>query len=97
MESQVLGFHVSSHSKAACAALAALMLSAPVSLAAGSHHRTSVVPYGSVHASSWAQYEAAFPNTIDRSNECIGGYRYMRHTFDWNRTAAQDEVPLPCR
>jgi hypothetical protein len=95
MESQVLGFQSTSHSKIACAAVAALLLSAPASFAASTHHRVHAgVPYERAQPSSRAQY-GAFPGSVDRPNECIGGYRYMRHIYDANRTPAEDLVPLP--
>jgi hypothetical protein len=98
MESQLLGFVSSSPSKIVCTAVAVLVLAAPASFAAERHHRSQAgVTYERAQSPSRAQYEAAFPNTIDRSNECISGYRYMRHIYDANRTPEQDEVPLPCR
>ena len=98
-ESQMLGFRFSSASRIACAALAVTILSAPASFAASVQHNPQVreVPRVTVYPHARAQYDSGFPNTVDRSNECIGGYRWMRHQYNWDHTAAQDEVPLPCR
>ena len=53
-----------------------------------------------VYSGSGAYYgevnEAAFPNTEDRSAECINGFRWQRHNHDWFKTTGQDTMPLPC-
>src|SRR6266404_7222329 len=98
METQMLGFRHSSHSKVASAALAALMLSASASFAASTNHRTQASgTYQSAQPNARAQYGISLPNTGDTTNQCIGGYRYMQHFYDANRTAEEDQVPLPRR
>lgn len=93
----MLGFQSSSHSRIVCAAVAALLLSAPASFAASTHHRAQAgVPYERAQSSSHAQYGAGLPNTFDGSRGCVGEYRYMRHIYDANRSPAEDLVPLPC-
>src|SRR5882724_10032352 len=62
------------------------------------HHRTHATEtYRNVRPYSRAQYGAGIPNTGAPANACIGGYRYMDHIDDANRTPEEDEVPLPCR
>jgi hypothetical protein len=94
----MLGFRLSSASGIACAAAAVLMLSAPASFAASTQYRSHVreAPRVIVHPHARATYPSTFNGYVDRSNECIGGYRWMRHIYDSNRSAAQDEVPVPC-
>jgi hypothetical protein len=97
MESQMLGFFSSSRSSIALAAMMALMVSTSASFAAERHHRLhNGVTYEQARPSSRAHYAATFSNSVDRSNECIGGFRYMRHIYDANRSPAEDLVPLPC-
>jgi hypothetical protein len=105
MENQMLGFHFSSGPKIAsgpgiaCMAVAALMLSTPASFAASAQAQPHVraTPHVTVYPHARVRYPSTFEDYSDRTNVCIGGYRWMRHYYDANRTAAQDEVPLPCR
>ena len=83
-----------------CAAVAALTLSPPVAFAAERHHRTPGMAVTREHPRppARAEFGAEPSDTFAHSNTaCIGGYRYMRHIEDANRTAAEDLVPLPCR
>lgn len=91
---------ISPRFRVVCAAVAALMLSPPVAAAAERHHRAPGM--GVTHERPWpparAEFGAEPSDTFGGSNTtCIGGYRYMRHIEDANRTAAEDLVPLPCR
>ena len=96
-----------SASRTARIAAAALMLAAalPASSAISAEHRVrghasqmeAQVPAPRTRALYGANAGDAFPGAADQSNDCVGGYRWVRHFYDANRTAAEDEVPLPCR
>jgi len=98
----MLGLRFSTRAGIASLALAGLVLSAPAAFATHSHHNHHSRIHGHVSGayddsySLYEDYESVFPNTVDRSTECIGGYRWQRHNHDWYKTSGQDELPLPC-
>ena len=75
-------------------AVAGLILSAPVSLAASPQHHQSQYPYSNAQSyfddddDGYVGNQAAFPNTEDNSTKCVNGYRYIRHNYDWFKTTA---------
>jgi hypothetical protein len=99
----MLGFHRHSASKLSSLAAAALMLAVltPAASFAASAERHTYP--GSAHVVTQPDTRAQYPSSSDNPdssddpNRCIGGYRWTRHFFDANETAAESEIPVPCR
>ena len=96
------GFRIAT--KLAGIAVAGLIVSAPVSLAASPQHHQNQYPYSkaqSYYSDDDDGYgvgnQAAFPNTEDNSTKCVNGYRYIRHNYDWLKTTAETSLPVRCR
>ena len=91
---------LSSSAAAAVAAVVVMLSAIPAAqaqTAPRAHHRMHVAEiHRSVQPSSRAQYRADFPNAVAPANECVGGYRYLDHIDDANRTPGEDEIPLAC-
>jgi hypothetical protein len=95
----MLGLRLSATAIAASVAFAGLALTVPAASAKIIHYpsgNVQFVPDGPAYSLYEHQNDSGFPNTEDHSTECRNGYRWQRHNHDWEKTEAEDSIPLRC-
>lgn len=99
----MLGLHLPSASKAALIAVTGLMLSLGATASYADNAEQIGIARGGAQVSTHSTARALYPNPsfvpneADRSNECIGGYRWVQRAFDAGHTPGELALPLPCR